>query len=109
MSNLFCDHTMIYVLYIWRCFFSCFTAVSFTFNNVFLVIVSPFVAYYGVGVISTLSKNYLGITSFNPMVYLSPSYLLPNKALIGFILEPLIIIGVSMLIFFRKGAENEAL
>ena len=84
-------------------------AVSFTFNNVFLVIVSPFVAYYGVGVISTLSKNYLGITSFNPMVYLSPSYLLPNKALIGFILEPLIIIGVSMLIFFRKGAENEAL
>lgn len=70
---------------------------------------SPFVAYYGVGVISTLSKNYLGITSFNPMVYLSPSYLLPDKALIGFILEPLLIIGVSMLIFFRKGAANEAL
>ena len=116
MSNLFCDHTMIYVLiYIVQFFiyggaFSVVSlAVSFTFNNVFLVIVSPFVAYYGVGVISTLSKNYLGITSFNPMVYLSPSYLLPNKALIGFILEPLIIIGVSMLIFFRKGAENEAL
>ena len=116
MGNLFCEHPLIYVLiYVLQFFiyggaFSVVSlAVSFTFNNVFLVIVSPFVAYYGVGVISTLSKNYLGITSFNPMVYLSPSYLLPNKALIGFILEPLIIIGVSMLIFFRKGAENEAL
>ena len=116
MGNLFCEHPLIYVLiYVLQFFiyggaFSVVSlAVSFTFNNVFLVIVSPFVAYYGVGVISTLSKNYLGITSFNPMVYFSPSYLLPNKALIGFILEPLIIIGVSMLIFFRKGAENEAL
>ena len=116
MGNLFCEHPLIYVLiYVLQFFiyggsFALVSlAVSFTFNNVFLVIVSPFVAYYGVGVISTLSKNYLGITSFNPMVYLSPSYLLPNKALIGFILEPLIIIGVSMLIFFRKGAENEAL
>ena len=53
MSNLFCDHTMIYVLiYIVQFFiyggaFSVVSlAVSFTFNNVFLVIVSPFVAYY---------------------------------------------------------------
>lgn len=116
MSNLFCDHTMIYVfIYLLQFFiyggaFSVVSlAVSFTFNNVFLVVISPFVAYYGVGVISSLCKNYLGLTSFNPMIYLSPSYLLPNVGLVGFILEPIIIICICMLVFFRKGANNEAL
>lgn len=116
MANMFCDHTLIYTFifliqfFVYGGAFSVVSlAVSYYFNNVFLVVVSPFVAYYGVGVLSTLTMNYLRIPSFNPMMYLSPSHIILNEALLGFIIEPLIITGISLLIFFREGTKNEAL
>ena len=75
MGNLFCEHPLIYVLiYVLQFFiyggsFALVSlAVSFFIDNTFLVIISPFVTYYGLGIISTLCKSVMNIYSFNPMV-----------------------------------------
>lgn len=116
MGCLFYNHTFVYIIiYIVQFFvyggaFSVVSlAVAFLFDNAFLVMISPFIAYYGVGVLSTVGKNIFGLYTFNPMSYISPSNVLMDNGLIGFILEPLIIILVSGVIFFWKGAANEVL
>lgn len=116
MSCLFVNkpfvYTFIYLLqfFIYGGAFSVVSlAVSFIFDNYFLVLISPFVSYYAVGVISTVLKNLFGFYTFNPMALISPSYILMDIGLIGFILEPIIIILLSGLIFFKKGAQNEVL
>ena len=116
MSCLFVNkpfvYTFIYLLpfFIYGGAFSVVSlAVSFIFDNYFLVLISPFVSYYAVGVISTVLKNLFGFYTFNPMALISPSYILMDIGLIGFILEPINIILLSGLIFFKKGAQNEVL
>ena len=116
MSCLFVNkpfvYTFIYLLqfFIYGGAFSVVSlAVSFIFDNYFLVLISQFVSYYAVGVISTVLKNLFGFYTFNPMALISPSYILMDIGLIGFILEPIIIILLSGLIFFKKGAQNEVL
>ena len=64
---------------------------------------------YDTNWMSTVGKNIFGLYTFNPMSYISPSNVLMDNGLIGFILEPLIIILVSGVIFFWKGAANEVL
>jgi len=116
MGCLFYNHTFVYIIiylvqfFVYGGAFSVVSlAVAFLFDNAFLVMISPFIAYYGVGVLSTVGKNIFGLYTFNPMSYISPSNVLMDNGLIGFILEPLIIILVSGVIFFWKGAANEVL
>ena len=49
-----------------------------------------------------------GMDSFNPMRLLA-SNMLSDKQLAAYILEPIIITVISGIIFFVKGADNEAL
>ena len=67
-GNLFCEHPLIYVLiYVLQFFiyggsFALVSlAVSFFIDNTFLVIIYPFVTYYGLGIISTLCKSVMNI------------------------------------------------
>ena len=94
MGNLFCEHPLIYVLiYVLQFFiyggsFALVSlAVSFFIDNTFLVIISPFVTYYGLGIISTLCKSVMNIYSFNPMALLSPATKLQDGMLFAYICE----------------------
>uniref|UniRef100_UPI003FEF5F21 hypothetical protein n=1 Tax=Lachnospira eligens TaxID=39485 RepID=UPI003FEF5F21 len=116
MGNLFCEHPLIYVLiYVLQFFiyggsFALVSlAVSFFIDNTFLVIISPFVTYYGLGIISTLCKSVMNIYSFNPMALLSPATKLQDGMLFAYICEPIIICVICGIIFFMKGKNNEAL
>ena len=83
-------------------------ASSYIFNNSFLVMLMPFVTFYGLGVVSNMLRNMFGMDSFNPMRLLA-SNMLSDKQLAAYILEPIIITVISGIIFFVKGADNEAL
>ena len=116
MGNLFCEHPLIYVLiYVLQFFiyggsFALVSlAVSFFIDKTFLVIISPFVTYYGLGIISTLCKSVMNINSFNPMALLSPATKLQDGMLFAYICEPIIICVICGIIFFMKGKNNEAL
>lgn len=116
MGDIFSDHAFIYIIiylvqfFIYGGAFSVVSlAVSFLLNNAFLVVLSPFITYYGLGVISRTIQNLFGIYTFNPMIYMSPSILLDDIGLVGFILEPIIITLISGIIFFHKGEMNETL
>ena len=116
MGNFFCEHPLIYVLiYVLQFFiyggsFALVSlAVSFFIDNTFLVIISPFVTYYGLGIISTLCKSVMNIYSFNPMALLSPATKLQDGMLFAYICEPIIICVICGIIFFMKGKNNEAL
>ena len=64
--------------------------------------------FYGLGVVSNMLRNMFGMDSFNPMRLLA-SNMLSDKQLAAYILEPIIITVISGIIFFVKGADNEAL
>ena len=115
MNVLFVKHTFIYTfIYIVQFFIYggafCVIALasSYIFNNSFLVMLMPFVTFYGLGVVSNMLRNMFGMDSFNPMRLLA-SNMLSDKQLAAYILEPIIITVISGIIFFVKGADNEAL
>ena len=115
MNALFVRHTFIYtIVYILQYFiyggaFSVIAlAASYIFSNSFLVMLTPFVVFYGLGVVSNMLRNMFGTESFNPMRLLA-SNMLSDKQLAAYILEPVIITVISGIIFFVKGADNEAL
>ena len=115
MNVLFVKHTFIYTfIYIVQFFIYggafCVIALasSYIFNNSFLVMLMPFVTFYGLGVVSNMLRNMFGMDSFNPMRLLA-SNTLSDKQLAAYILEPIIITVISGIIFFVKGADNEAL
>jgi hypothetical protein len=116
MGDLFYSHPFVFTfIYMWQFFlyggaFSLVSlAVSFAFDNSFLVVISPFVTFYGIGVVSTLCKNLFNTVTFSPMALLAPSLILKDEGLFAFVFEPLIIAVVSCVVFFIKGAENEVL
>ncbi len=73
-------------------------ASSYIFNNSFLVMLMPFVTFYGLGVVSNMLRNMFGMDNFNPMRLLA-SNMLSDKQLAAYILEPIIITVISGIIF----------
>lgn len=87
MNVLFVKHTFIYTfIYIVQFFIYggafCVIALasSYIFNNSFLVMLMPFVTFYGLGVVSNMLRNMFGMDSFNPMRLLA-SNMLSDKQL----------------------------
>lgn len=116
LSRLYYDNAFVYVaiymvqFFIYGGAFSVIAlAFSYFFDNSFLVMLSPFVAFFGLGVISTLCRRLFGLITFNPNVLMAPSHLLYDIELIPFICEPIVITLISAYIFFRKGRNNEAI
>ena len=116
MSNLYSDHIFVYILVymiqtiLYGGAFSVISlAVSFYFDNSFLTIIMPFISFYGVGVLSSICKNIFDTYTFSPMTLICPSHLLLDGSLFAFVIEPVLITLLSGLIYFVKGASNEAL
>ena len=116
LSRLYYDNAFVYVaiymvqFFIYGGAFSVIAlAFSYFFDNSFLVMLSPFVAFFGLGVISTLCRRLFGLITFNPNVLMAPSHLLYDIEIIPFICEPIVITLISAYIFFRKGRNNEAI
>lgn len=116
MADLYCNHIFIYTfIYMIQMFlyggaFSVISlAVSFFLDNSFLTVKTPFVGFYGIGVISTICKNLFGTYSFSPMSIMCPSHLIMDQSLFAFIMEPVLVTLISGIVFFVKGADNEAL
>lgn len=116
MSDLYCDHIFVYTfIYMIQIFlyggaFSVISlAVSFYLDNTFLTIIMPFVAFYGVGVVSTICVKLFNVYIFSPMTLICPSHLIMDQNLFAFIIEPVLVALISGIVYFVKGEGNEAL
>lgn len=54
-------------------------------------------------------QNLFGTYSFSPMSIMCPSHLIMDQSLFAFIMEPVLVTLISGIVFFVKGADNEAL
>ncbi len=115
MNVLFVRHTFIYtIVYILQYFiyggaFSVIAlAASYIFSNSFLVMLTPFVVFYGLGVVSNMLRNMFGMDSFNPMRLLASNMLSDKRLCRIYILEPVIITVISGIIFL-KASNNQSI
>ena len=101
LSRLYYDNAFVYVaiymvqFFIYGGAFSVIAlAFSYFFDNSFLVMLSPFVAFFGLGVISTLCRRLFGLITFNPNVLMAPSHLLYDIELIPILVILITCIGM---------------
>ncbi|MGN0316777.1 MAG: hypothetical protein ACI4E1_02465 [Lachnospira sp.] len=115
-ADIFFNAPMLYVfLYIFMFFLygGAFCVISlvtsYIFDNSFLVILSPFVAYYGLGIVSSLCFRILGTNKFDPVYLLSPTTQLDATGALIMFIEPVIITAICLIAFLSKGERDEAL
>lgn len=77
-------------------------------ENAFLLTLVPFVIWYGMNMISLYVKNWIGC-SINPMSMLQGYSGVSINNAAAWVLIPLLIGGVSAVIYFRNGVKSDAL
>lgn len=78
---------------------------AYYFDSVFLVLITPFVVFYGLNIISDVLGKIFAFPSISPMLLMAPTNGTGSGGLVMYILEPLILITLCGAMFLVKYAD----